>query len=105
KMMITRQMKHGFIYLSPLLFKPVGDFWDLPRDFYESDSKFEELASRSGLGVPSLEQRSKAWLNAIEKHRKRLESMGIGVPRIEEIGLEGVDVSVKKGDAIITSPL
>lgn len=105
KLMITRQMKHGFIYLSPLLFKPVGDFWELPGDFYETDSKLEEYAAQSGLGVPTLDQRSNAWLKAIERHRARLESMGIAVPRIEEIGLDGVDVSVKKGDRIITAPL
>jgi rubrerythrin len=105
RLAITRQMKHGFIYLSPLLFKPVGDFWDLPHDFYEVDSKLEGLASDAGLGVPNLQERSEAWLKAIERHRSKLESLGVHVPRIEEIGLDGVDVNVKKGDRIITAPL
>jgi rubrerythrin len=105
KLMITRQMKHGFIYLSPLLFKPVGDFWELPYDFQQVDSKLEELAAGSGLGVPSTEDRAEAWVAAIERHRSKLEEMGIAVPRIEEIGLDGLDISVKKGDSIIAAPL
>jgi len=31
KLMITRQMKHGFIFLSPLLYKPMSLFWQLPK--------------------------------------------------------------------------
>lgn len=105
RLMISRQMKHGFIYLSPLLFKPVGDFWELPQDFYEVDSKLEQIASESGLGVPALEERSEAWVKAIEKHRAKLEAIGVPLPEIKEIGLEGVDISVKKGDNIIAAPL
>jgi len=105
KLMITRQMKHGFIYLSPLLFKPVGDFWELPHDFQQVDSKLEELAADSGLGVPPIGERSEAWLSAIEKHRSKLEEMGIPIPKIDEIGLDGMDISVKKGDSIIAAPL
>ncbi|HXW37026.1 MAG TPA: hypothetical protein VEJ36_03875 [Nitrososphaerales archaeon] len=105
KKMISRQLKHGFIYLSPLLFKPMDDFWKLPSDFFEYDQKFEELAAKSGLGVPPVEERSQAWMTAIQRHRSKIEGLGIPLPEIEEIGVEGLEVKVKKGDEIIAMPL
>ncbi len=105
KMTISRQLKHGFIYLSPLLFKPMEDFWKLPADFFEWDQKLEGLAADSGLGVPKVEERSSAWMTAIERHRSKIEGLGIPVPEIKEIGVEGFKVDVKKGDEIIAMPL
>ncbi|MBI3841434.1 MAG: hypothetical protein HY297_05745 [Thaumarchaeota archaeon] len=105
KSMITRQLKHGFIYLSPLLFKPMNDFWHLPDDFFEYDQKLEELAAKSGLGVPKVEDRSGAWMRAITRHRSKIEELGIQVPEIKEIGVEGLEVKVAKGDEIIATPL
>ncbi|MEM3185885.1 MAG: hypothetical protein QXQ39_04300 [Conexivisphaerales archaeon] len=105
KLTITRQMKHGFIYLSPLLFRPVGTFWRLPKDFLQYDEELEHIAADSGLGIPSLQDRAKDWLQAIERYRSKLENMGIALPQIEEIGLQGVQVDVKKGDDIIAAPL
>ena len=105
KVMISRQLKHGFIYLSPLLFRPMEDFWQLPADFVENDRKLEELAAKSGLGVPPLEERSEAWMRAITRHRSKIEELGIPVPEIKEIGIAGLKVSVKKGDDIVATPL
>ena len=105
KAMISRQLKHGFIYLYPLLFKPNDDFWKLPSDFFEYDQKLEGLAAKSGLGVPKLEDRSEAWMKAISRHRSKIEELGIQVPEIREIGLKGLEVNVKKGDEIIATPL
>ena len=105
KSMISRQLKHGFIYLSPLLFRPMNDFWKLPDDFFEYDQKLEELAAKSGLGVPKVEERSDAWMKAITRHRSKIEELGIPVPEIREIGLSGLEVKVKKGDEIIATPL
>ena len=105
KSMISRQLKHGFIYLSPLLFKPMEDFWKLPKDFFEYDQKLEELAAKSGLGVPKVEDRSEAWMKAITRHRSKLEELGIQVPEIKEIGVAGLEVKVNKGDEIIAMPL
>ncbi|HUI86911.1 MAG TPA: hypothetical protein VLY21_07125 [Nitrososphaerales archaeon] len=103
--MISRQMKHGFIYLSPLLFRPMDEFWKLPSDFFEYDQKLEELASGAGLGVPKIEERSEAWMSAIQRHRSKLEELGVRVPEIKEIGVEGFRVDVAKGDEIIATPL
>lgn len=105
KTMISRQMKHGFIYLSPLLFRPVSDFWKLPRDFVETDGRLEQMAYKAGLGVPSVEERRAAWIEAIERHRSKVSDFGIQLPEIEEIGLTGLRVDVKKGDKIIAAPL
>lgn len=105
KGMISRQMKHGFIYLSPLLFKPMEDFWKLPKDFFEYDEKLEAIAAKSGLGVPKVEDRKEAWMQAITRHRSKIEGLGIPVPEIKEIGVAGLEVNVKKGDEIIATPL
>lgn len=105
KAMVSRQMKHGFIYLSPLLFRPMTKFWKLPADFFEYDQRLEELASGAGLGVPKIEERSEAWMSATQRHRPKLEELGIHTPEIEEIGVEGFKVDVKKGDEIIAMPL
>ncbi|MDV3244879.1 MAG: hypothetical protein LYZ66_06900 [Nitrososphaerales archaeon] len=105
KLMISRQLKHGFIYLSPLLFRPMEDFWKLPADFFAYDQKLEDLAYRSGLGVPKVEDRKENWMQAITRHRSRIEGLGIPMPEIKEIGVVGLDVKVKKGDEIIATPL
>ena len=105
KGMMTRQMKHGFIYLSPLLFQPVSDFWKLPNDFSVYDRKLEEIAFKAGLGVPTVEERKEAWMKAIDRHRSRVEELDIKLPEIKEIGLSGEAVSVKRGEEIIATPL
>jgi rubrerythrin len=105
KIMISRQLKHGFIYLSPLLFRPMEDFWKLPKDFLETDQKLEGLAAKSGLGVPKIEERKDAWMKAITRHRSKIEELGIPIPEIKEIGVTGLEVKVKKGDEIIATPL
>jgi hypothetical protein len=83
----------------------MNDFWKLPSDFFEYDQKLEELAAKSGLGVPKVEDRAEAWMKAISRHRSKIEELGIPVPEIKEIGLAGLTVNVKKGDEIIATPL
>lgn len=102
KLMITRQMKHGFIFLSPLLYKPMSEFWRLPRDFDRIDQEMETIARDSGLGVPTIEEKSKGWLEAIERRRAQIEKLGVPVPAIAEISLEGHEVDVRKDEPIAT---
>ena len=102
KLMITRQMKHGFIFLSPLLYKPMSVFWELPKDFDEIDQEMETAARESGLGVPTLEEKSKGWLKAIERRREQIEKLGIPVPAIKEIDLEGEEVDIHKDEPVAT---
>ena len=102
KLMITRQMKHGFIFLSPLLYRPMPIFWHLPKDFDEIDSEMEGVARDSGLGVPTLNEKSKGWLKAIERRREQVEKLGIPIPAIREIDLEGAEVDVRSDEPIAT---
>ncbi|OFX16108.1 hypothetical protein A3K71_03630, partial [archaeon RBG_16_50_20] len=102
KLMITRQMKHGFIFLSPLLYKPMQVFWQLPKDFYDIDREMEEVARSSGLGVPTLEEKSKGWLDAILRRREQIEKLGVLIPAIPEINLEGEEVDIRKDEPIAT---
>lgn len=102
KLMITRQMKHGFIFLSPLLYKPMSIFWHLPKDFDEIDKEMEEVARSSGLGVPTLEEKSKGWLDAIQRRREQIEKLGVPIPAIPEIDLEGEEIDIRKDEPVAT---
>ena len=102
KITITRQMKHGFIFLSPLLYKPMSLFWRLPGDFEQTDQEMEEIARNSGLGVPTMEEKSKGWLEAIERRKDQIEKIGVKIPAIPEIGLEGEEVDVRKDEPVAT---
>jgi hypothetical protein len=105
KMMITRQMKHSFIYLSPLLYNAMSEFWRLPKDFVTWDTKLEEIAFKAGLGVPTLEEKKRDWYNAVSKEEGRLKELGIKVPAIREVGIDGVEITVKKSEEIAALPL
>jgi len=100
KIMITRQMKHGFIFLSPLLYRPMSEFWKLPKDFGEIDQQMEEISRDSGLGVPTIEEKTTRWLQAIERRREQVEKLGVPIPAIKEINLEGKDVDVRKDEPV-----
>lgn len=102
KVLISRQMKHGFIFLSPLLYRPIHDFWRLPKDFEEVDQEMETIARDSGLGVPTLEEKTEGWIKSIERKREQIEKLGIPMPAIPEIGLEGTEVKVDKNEPIAT---
>ncbi|HZY93335.1 MAG TPA: hypothetical protein VFE98_00540 [Candidatus Bathyarchaeia archaeon] len=103
KMTITRQMKQGFIFLSPLLYRHKSEFWRLPSDFDKVDAELEEIARDSGLGVLTMDEKVNYWRQAIEKKRGEIEEMGVQVPAIPEIGVGGVEVQVKKNETIATS--
>ncbi len=102
KLMITRQMKHGFIFLSPLLYRPLPIFWHLPIDFNEIDAEMETVARDSGLGVPTMEEKSNGWLKAIQRRRGQIEKLGILIPAIPEINLEGEQVDVRADEPVAT---
>jgi hypothetical protein len=96
-------MKQGFIFLSPLLYQHKPEFWHLPADFDKVDQEMEEAARDAGLGVLTLEEKVKFWREAIEKKRPEIEEMGIKVPAIPELGVEGEVVQVRKNETIATS--
>lgn len=98
---VTRLLKQGFIFLSPLLFKPKKEFWKLPDDFVIIDQKMEDIAYEAGLGTLTHEEKVEAWRKAIEKRRREVEDLGFQLPSIPEIGIDGIDVEVKKGETVM----
>jgi hypothetical protein len=101
RLQLTRLLKQGFIFLSPLLYKPQRQFWRLPSHFEEVDEKMEELAYEAGLGTLKLEEKVEAWRRAIEKKRPVIEEVGLQLPSIPELGIEGVPVAVKPDERIL----
>lgn len=101
---VARQFRHGFVYLSPLLFKVVPGFWKLPDGFEEYDEKLESLAYESGLGFPDTDTKREAWAKAVEHHKAGLESIGAKVPVLPEIGVDGIKIEDGK-DRVTGTPL
>ena len=42
-----------------------------------------------------MEEKSKGWLKAIQRRREQIEKLGIPVPAIPEIDLEGAEVDIR----------
>lgn len=104
KLGLTRQMVHGYIYLSPILAdRPYKDFWELPDDYYEWDRKLEEKAFTGGLGLPTPEEKLEGWAKGIHKILPRLEELGVPIPDIPPLKLKGVHIDVGKDEPIATS--
>jgi hypothetical protein len=94
---VSRLLLHGFIYLSPLLYRPWGRFWRLPDRYLEVDTRLEELAMEAGLGLMGRDERAEAWRRAFEAKRGMLSALGVEIPEIPEIGVSGLKVSPEKG--------
>src|SRR5438046_9721523 len=58
KLTVTRQMKQGFIFLSPLLYQHPPEFWRLPSAFDKVDEEVTELARNGGLGLLAMEEKA-----------------------------------------------
>ncbi len=104
KMGLTRQMVHGYIYLSPILAdRPYKDFWDLSADYYEWDRKLEEAAASGGLGLPTPEEKLEGWAKGVEKILPRLEELGVPIPDIAPLRMKGVHIDVSRDEPMATS--
>ena len=66
------------------------------------DQEMEGMARNSGLGVPTMQEKSKGWLKAIQRRREQVEKLGIPIPAIHEIDLEGEEVDVRADEPIAT---
>lgn len=77
-------------------------FWHLPKDFDEVEREMEEVARSSKLGVPTLEEKSRGWLDAILRRREQIEKLGVPIPAIPEIDLEGEEVDIRKDEPVAT---
>jgi rubrerythrin len=92
KVMITRQLRAGFVFLSMVLWEPPDQFWQLTPYFMDNHRALMDLARRAGLGVLSYEEQADNWRLAMARVRKIVERWGIEFPAIPELDIDGVDV-------------
>lgn len=100
KVMITKQIRAGFVFLSGILFEPPEQFWELPASYREVNRLLEEVARDAGLGILPLDERRANWRGAVLKLKGLLEPHGIVFPALPEVGIEGETVAFDPGDII-----
>lgn len=99
KKFITKQLRAGFVFLSPILLEPISEFWKLPENFLDIHRELEDIARDAGLGVLSLEEKNRIWGNAIKTVKARLSQYDIEFPDMPEIGVYGGEkVEIKEED-------
>lgn len=102
KKLITKQLRAGFVFLSPILLEPISEFWKLPEGFLDWHRNLEEIARDAGLGVLTLEEKKKIWGNAVRTVAARLKQYGIEVPAMPEIGIyTGQEIQIKEEDVAL----
>jgi hypothetical protein len=89
KQILPKRLRHGFVFLSMILFQPPKEFWQLPSDFLDVQNRMEEIARDAGLGVLTLEEKRKAWSTAIMEIKRKLDKHGLPFPDLPEIGISG----------------
>ncbi|PSN83619.1 aminobenzoate oxygenase [Candidatus Marsarchaeota G2 archaeon ECH_B_SAG-F08] len=101
KWLVTKQIRAGFVFLSLITYKPPKDFWRLPQDFERIHFELEAVARDAGLGVPTLEEKEKAWREAVLRVGAAVGKYGVKMPEIPELGISGEEVSeVSEQDVI-----
>jgi hypothetical protein len=93
KRSVTKQLRAGFVFLSMILYEPPNEFWELPPDFLNTHRKMEEVARSAGLGILTMDEKTKAWKNAILEVKKKLEKFGVEFPALPEIGISGQEIA------------
>ncbi|MBX8632932.1 MAG: hypothetical protein M1422_07545 [Candidatus Thermoplasmatota archaeon] len=88
-MLIPKRLRHGFVYLSMILFEPPAEFWELPADFMDVHRKMEDTAAQAGLGVLSLEEKRAAWRSTILEVKRKIGKYGLPFPELPEIDVTG----------------
>ncbi len=87
--LIPKRLRHGFVYLSMILFEPPKEFWILPPDFMDVHNRMEELARDAGLGVLTLEEKRAAWKSTIQEIKRKMTKYDLPFPDLPEIGVSG----------------
>lgn len=99
KAQITKQLRAGFVFLSPILFEPISEFWKLPDGFLDIHRKMEEIARDAGLGVLTHEEKKKIWGDAVRSVKARIKQFNVSFPDMPEIGIYGEEeVQIKEED-------
>jgi rubrerythrin len=100
KMLITKQIRAGFIFLSGVLYEPPGEFWKLPETFIPAQRLLEEQARSAGFGILSHQQRKDNWRIAVLRMKQTLDPYGIKFPALPEIGIDGETVDFDIGQIV-----
>jgi len=93
KMMVTQQLRAGFVFLSGILYEPPEQFWQLPDTFIPAQRMLEQAAREAGLGILSLDERRENWRRAVTRLKANLDPYGIRFPALPEIGIDGETVA------------
>lgn len=93
KLIITKQFRAGFVFLSGILFEPPAEFWHLPETFLPAQRQIEEVARSAGFGVLTKDQRYDNWRTAVVRLKTIVEPYGVLFPALPEIDVDGEDVS------------
>ncbi|HET6510552.1 MAG TPA: hypothetical protein VFH43_00055, partial [Candidatus Kapabacteria bacterium] len=101
KMIVTKQIRAGYLFLSAVLFEPPMDFWDLPDDFIATQREAEEIARNAGFGIPPYEAKLQNWKNAMLNLKGVLDRYDIAFPAIPEVGITGQEILDVEMDDII----
>ena len=89
KELIPKRLRHGFVYLSMILFEPPQEFWQLPPGFMEIHRELEAKAREAGAGVLSLEEKRQAWRSTIMDVKRKLSKYDLPFPDLPEIDVYG----------------
>ena len=92
KMLITKQLRAGFVFLSMILWEPPNQFWEIPEYFMPNHRVLVQLARDAGLGVLTYDEQAENWREALARVRAIVIEWGIAFPAIPELDLDGVDV-------------
>lgn len=101
RMLITKQIRAGYLFLSAVLFEPPTDFWDLPSDFITVQRQLEEISRKAGFFIPTYEAKKENWRNAILNLKGVLDKFDIPFPAIPEVGITGMEIRDVDMDDII----
>ncbi|MDG6947459.1 MAG: IS110 family transposase [Nitrososphaerota archaeon] len=89
KALIPKRLRHGFVYLSMVLFEPPNEFWELPEGFMDAHRKLEGMARDAGLGVLTLDEKRQAWRSTIMDVKRKLGKYNLPFPDLPEIDVYG----------------
>ena len=93
KLIITKQIRAGYLFLSAVLFEPPMEFWDVSEDFIENQREGERFAREAGFDIPEYETKKNNWRSAMLNLKSVLDKYGIEFPAIPEVGITGKEIT------------
>lgn len=93
KLIITKQIRAGYLFLSAVLFEPPMEFWDVSEDFIANQREGEKFAREAGFDIPEYETKKNNWRSAMLNLKSVLDKYGIEFPAIPEVGITGKEIT------------